>query len=76
MPTSTAPSSTRRSRAPPAEKQMLVDLLYRSGAIRDALDEAIRIAGDDARTADAVAAAVQELEIIAAGIMKLLERGR
>lgn len=65
----------RGSRTPPAEKQMLAQLLSRSGAIRDALDEAVRATGGDPRTAEAVEAAAKELELIAAGIMKLLERG-
>ena len=65
----------RGARTPPGEKQMLVDLLYRSGAIRDALDEAISAKGDDTRVADATEAAAKELEIIAAAIMKMLERG-
>ena len=46
-----APSSTLPSRAaravPPVEKQMLAQLLGRSAAIRDALDDASRVAGDD-----------------------------
>jgi hypothetical protein len=65
----------RGARTPPVEKQMLADLLDYSGAIRDALDEAIRVTGDDARVAEATEAAAKELEIIAAAIMKLLERG-
>lgn len=65
----------RGARTPPVEKQMLGQILSRSGAIRDALDEAVRITGGDARTAEAAEAAVKELEIITAGIMKMLERG-
>ena len=66
----------RGARKPPVEKQMLADLLARSGAIRDALDNATRIVGENPDTAQAVKAGVVELEIIAAGILKLLERGR
>ncbi|MCZ7641520.1 MAG: hypothetical protein M5U33_00565 [Pseudorhodoplanes sp.] len=66
----------RGARTPPAEKQILAQILAHSGAIRDALDEAVRIGGGDARTAEAAEAAVKELEIIAAGILKMLERGR
>ena len=65
----------RGARTPAVEKQMLADLLDRSGAIRDALDEALRVTGNDARVAEGVAAAGKELEIIAAAVMKMLERG-
>ena len=65
----------RGARTPPAEKQMLAPILSRSGAIRDALAEAVRVAGGDARTAEAAEAAQKELEIIAAAVMKILERG-
>ncbi len=65
----------RGTRKPPAEKQMLAQILARSGAIRDALDEAIGVAGGDTRTAEAVEAAKKDLELIAAGILKMLERG-
>ena len=48
----TAPSSTaaipRGTRRPAVEKQMLAQLLGRSAAIRDALDNASRVAGDEA----------------------------
>jgi len=66
----------RGARKPPVEKQMLAELLARSGAIRDALDNATRIDGENPDTAQAVKAGVAELEIIAAGILKMLERGR
>jgi hypothetical protein len=66
----------RGARRPPAEKQMLAELLARSGAIRDALDNAIRIDGKTPDTAQAIKAATKELEVIAAGILKMLERGR
>lgn len=66
----------RGARKPPVEKQMLAELLARSGAIRDALDNATRIDAENADTAQAVKAGVAELEIIAAGILKMLERGR
>lgn len=65
----------RGARTPPAEKQMLAQLLSRSGVIRDALDEAVRTTGGDPRTAEAAEAAAKELELIAAGILKMLERG-
>jgi hypothetical protein len=64
----------RATRRPPVEKQMLAHLLGRSGAIRDALDNATRAAGDDARTAAAVEAACDELKIISAALMKMMER--
>ena len=66
----------RGARTPPVEKQMLAELLACSGAIRDALDNANRIDGDNPDTAGAVKAGVAELDIIAAGILKMLERGR
>jgi hypothetical protein len=66
----------RGARKPPVEKQMLAELLALSGAIRDALDHATRIDGENPDTAQAVRAGVAELEIIAAGILHLLERGR
>lgn len=65
----------RGARTPPAEKQMLALIVSRSGAIRDALEAAVRKSGGDARTADAAEAAVRELEIITAGVLKMLERG-
>jgi hypothetical protein len=64
----------RGTRRPPAEKQMLAHLLGRSAAIRDALDNATRVAGEDARTAEAVEAACDELKIISAALMKMLGR--
>lgn len=64
----------RATRHPPVEKQMLAHLLGRSAAIRDALDNATRVAGDDGRTAEAVEAACDELKIIAAALMKMMER--
>lgn len=66
----------RGARTPPVEKQMLAELLAHSGAIRDALDQALRLDGGNPDTAQAVKAGVAELEIIAAGVLKLLERGR
>ena len=66
----------RGARKPPVEKQMLAELLARSGAIRDALDNAARLDRDNPDTAGAIKAGVAELEIIAAGVLKLLERGR
>ena len=64
----------RGTRHPAAEKQMLAHLLGRSAAIRDALDNATRVAGDDRRTAEAAEAAYAELKIIAAALMKMMER--
>lgn len=66
----------RGARKPPVEKQMLAELLARAGAIHDSLDNALRIDGENPDTAQAVKAGVGELEIIAAGVLKLLERGR
>jgi hypothetical protein len=53
---------------------MLAKLLGRSGAIRDALDNATRIAGDDVRMLAAVEAAHDELTVIRAAILKMMER--
>ena len=64
----------RATRHPPAEKQMLAHLLGRSAAIRDALDNATRVAGDDPRVVEAAEAAYAELKIIAAALMKMMER--
>ncbi len=64
----------RSTRHPAIEKQMLAHLLGRSAAIRDALDSATRAAGEDARTAAAVEAACDELKIISAALMKMMER--
>jgi hypothetical protein len=68
-------NAPRAARTQHIEKQMLAQLLARSGAIRDALDEAARVAGGDARVAEAVEAAATELEIIATAVMKLMGRG-
>ena len=62
----------RATRHPAAEKQMLAHLLGRSAAIRDALDNASRVAG--AETADAMKAACEELTVIRAALMKMMER--
>jgi hypothetical protein len=64
----------RATRHPAAEKQMLAHLLGRSAAIRDALDNATRIAGDDPRMIEAAEATYAELKIIAAALMKMMER--
>ncbi len=64
----------RGTRRPPLEKEMLALLLARSAAIRDALDSAARVAGDDSRTADALQAACDELAVIRAAVMKMMER--
>lgn len=65
----------RATRHPAAEKQMLALLLGRSATIRDALDNATRVAGDDQRVAEATEGAHAELKIIAAALMKMMERG-
>jgi hypothetical protein len=64
----------RGTRRPPVEKQMLATLLGRSAAIRDALDNATRVAGDDVRMLAAVTEALDELTIIRAAILKMMER--
>ena len=64
----------RGTRHPPVEKQMLAQLLARSAAIRDALDSVARISGDDSHTADALEAACDELSVIRAALMKMMER--
>jgi hypothetical protein len=64
----------RGARHPPVEKQMLAQLLSRSAAIRDALDSAARVTGEDAGTAAAIRAACDDLEVIRAVVMRLLER--
>ncbi len=64
----------RGTRHPPVEKQMLGQLLARSAAIRDALDGAARAAGDEASAADALRTACEELAVIRAAIMKMMER--
>lgn len=65
----------RRARRPPVEKQLLAQLLARSAAIRDALDNAARVAGDESRAADALQTACEELTVIRAALLKLMERG-
>jgi len=62
----------RGTRRPAVEKQMLAQLLVRSAAIRDALDNASRVAG--AGTADAMKTACEELTVIRAALMKMMER--
>lgn len=64
----------RGTRHPPVEKQMLAQLLFRSAAIRDALDNAAHATGETANTADAIKAACAELELIRAAVMRLMER--
>jgi len=68
-------NAPRAARTQHIEKQMLAQLLARSGAIRDALDEAVRAAGDDTRLAEAVEKAATELEIIATALLKIMGRG-
>jgi hypothetical protein len=53
---------------------MLAQLLARSAAIRDALDGAARVAGDEAVVADALKTACDELTVIRAALLKLMER--
>ncbi len=64
----------RGTRHPPVEKQMLAQLLARSAAIRDALDAAARVAGDEARAVDALKMACDELKVIRAALLKMMER--
>src|SRR5215469_9751470 len=64
----------RGARRPAVEKAMLGKLLGRSGAIRDALDHATRIAGDDVRLLAAIEAAHDELTVIRAAVLKMMER--
>ena len=67
-------ATPRRARRPPVEKQMLAQLLARSAAIRDALDGAARVAGDDRPAADALQTACDELTVIRAALLKMMER--
>ena len=67
-------ATPRRARRAPVEKQMLAQLLARSAAIRDALDAAARAAGDEAVAADALKAACDELTVIRAALLKMMER--
>jgi hypothetical protein len=62
----------RGTRRPAVEKQMLAQLLGRSAAIRDALDNASRVAGTEA--SDAMKTACEELTVIRAALMKMMER--
>jgi hypothetical protein len=62
----------RGTRRPAVEKQMLAHLLGRSAAIRDALDNASCVAGIGA--ADAMKTACEELTVIRAALMKMMER--
>jgi hypothetical protein len=67
-------ATPRRARRPPVEKQLLAQLLARSAAIRDALDNAARVAGDEPRAADALQTACDELTVIRAALLKMMER--
>jgi hypothetical protein len=67
-------AAPRATRTPRVEKEMLATLLARSAAIRDALDEAVRVAGDDASLSEAVNDACEELAIIRVALMKMMER--
>ena len=53
---------------------MLATLLARSAAIRDALDEAAHRTPDDAAASEAIQAACDELTVIRAALMKMMER--
>jgi hypothetical protein len=65
----------RRSRRPPVEKQMLAQLLARSAAIRDALDQSARVVAGDATTiATTIMAAHDELVVIRTAILRMMER--
>ena len=64
----------RSARTQHLEKRMLAHLLGNSAAIRDALDAAGRVAGDDVRAAAAIDRAHDELSVIRAAILKLMER--
>ena len=67
-------ATPRGTRRPPVEKLMLAQLLARSAAIRDSLDDAAKTAGDSSRAADALEAACDELAVIRAALMKMMER--
>ena len=64
----------RATRTPRVEKEMLATLLARSAAIRDALDEAAHRTPDDASASEAIKAACDELTVIRAALMKIMER--
>ena len=67
-------ATPRGTRHPPVEKEMMALLLARSAAIRDALDGAARVADGDSRAADALQTACDELAVIRAALMKMMER--
>ena len=67
-------AAPRATRTPRVEKEMLALLLARSAAIRDALDEAARRTGGDASASEAIKAACDELTVIRAALMKMMER--
>src|SRR5689334_13623150 len=64
----------RATRTPRVEKEMLALLLARSAAIRDALDEAAHRTPNDASASEAIKAACEELTVIRAALMKMMER--
>ena len=64
----------RATRTPRVEKEMLTLLLARSAAIRDALDEAAHRTPDDASASEAIKTACDELTVIRAALMKMMER--
>jgi len=67
-------AAPRATRTPPVEKEMLATLLARSAAIRDALDEAAHRTPDDVSASEAIQAACEELTVIRAALMKMMER--
>src|SRR5690348_12724980 len=67
-------NAPRATRTPRVEKEMLATLLARSAAIRDALDEAAHRTPDDASASEAIKAACDELTVIRAALMKMMER--
>ena len=67
-------NAPRATRTPRVEKEMPATLLARSAAIRDALDEAAHRTPDDASASEAIKAACDELTVIRAALMKMMER--
>ena len=63
------PRSTRR---PPIEKQMLAQLLAEAASIRDRLDELA--AGEHGGSADIVGTALDDLAVMRAALLKMMER--
>ena len=67
-------AAPRATRTPRIEKEMLALLLARSAAIRDALDEATHRVPDDASASEAIQRACDELTVIRAALMKMMQR--